>query len=131
MDADERRCFSDDDITELVIGAAYKVANTLGSGFLEKVYENALFHELTKSHLHIAQQCPLKVHYNEVVVGEFFVDLLVENQIILELKCSKSISEAHLAQAMNYLKATQNTLALLINFGTPRVQVKRVVLNHQ
>ncbi|NOZ39513.1 MAG: GxxExxY protein [Planctomycetes bacterium] len=130
MDADERRCLSDDEITGMVIGAAYKVANTLGLGFLEKVYENALSHELRKCGLHVEQQFSIKVVYDGVCVGDFFVDLLVENQIVIELKYAKGIDDAHLAQCLNYLKATQNSLALLINFGTPRVQVKRVVLNH-
>jgi len=131
MDADKRRCLSDDEITEKVIGAAYKVANTLGLGFLEKVYENALFHELKKCDLHVEQQYSIKVVYDGVSVGNFFADLFVENRIIIELKYAKSIDEVHLAQCLNYLKSTQTTLALLINFGTPRVQVKRVVFNHQ
>ena len=130
MNANERRCLSDDEITELVIGAAFKVANTLGLGFLEKVYENALFHELKKCGLHVEQQFPIEVVYDDIDVGSFFVDLFVESRIILELKYSKGIDDVHLAQCLNYLKATQTTLALLINFGTPRVQVKRVVLNH-
>ncbi|MCF6187705.1 MAG: GxxExxY protein [Desulfobulbaceae bacterium] len=131
MDADKRRCLSDDEITEMVIGAAYKVANTLGLGFSEKVYENALFHELKKYDLRVEQQFSINVIYDEVNVGDFFVDLFVEKRIVIELKYTKGIDDAHLAQCVNYLKATQSTLALLINFGTPRVQVKRVVLNHQ
>jgi len=131
MDTDERRCRSDDEITELVIGAAFKVANTLGLGFLKKVYGNALFHELKKCDLHVEQQYSIVVVYDGVRVGNFFADLFIENRIIIELKYAKGIDDFHLAQCLNYLKATQNTLALLINFGTARVQVKRVVLNHQ
>jgi len=131
MNADKRRCRSDDEITELVIGAAYQVANTLGLGFLEKVYENALFHELKKCDLQVEQQYSIVVVYDGIRVGNFFADLFVENRIIIELKYAKNIDDSHLAQCLNYLKATHTTLALLINFGTPRVQVKRVVLNHQ
>ncbi|MEM8947150.1 MAG: GxxExxY protein [Planctomycetota bacterium] len=130
MDADVRRCLADDEITEIVIGSAYKVANELGVGFLEKVYENSLLHELQKNGISAQQQHPIKVVYDDVVVGEFFADLLVEDRIIVELKHSKAIDDAHLAQCLNYLKATGNTLGLLINFGSPRVQVKRVVLNY-
>ncbi|MGI9456502.1 MAG: GxxExxY protein [Aeoliella sp.] len=131
MDADERRCLHDDEITEMVIGTAYAVSNALGAGFLEKVYENALLHEIRKRGLQAIQQHPLTVSYDGVVVGEFFVDILVESRIVIELKCAKSIDDAHLAQCLNYLKATGKTLGLLINFGTPRVQIKRVVLNHR
>jgi len=130
MNADKRRCRSDDEITELVIGAAYKVANTLGLGFLEKVYENALFHELKKCDLQVEQQYSIVVVYDGIRVGNFFADLFVEKRIVIELKYAKGIDDAHLAQCLNYLKATQTTLALLINFGAARVQVKRVVLNH-
>ena len=131
MDADQRRCFSDDEITELVIGSAFKVANTLGVGFLEKVYENALAHEIGMSGLQVQQQHPIQVIYDGVKVGDYFVDLFVENRIVLEIKYVEGIDDSHLAQCLNYLKATQTTLGLLINFGQPRVQVKRVVLNHQ
>ena len=116
----------DSDITEIIIGAAFKVGNTLGHGFLEKVYEKALFHELNKAGVNVRQQFPLKIYYEKVVVGEYFVDLLVED-IIVELKCSKNIDDSHLAQCLNYLKASKNRLGLIINFGNSRVQVKRVV----
>lgn len=131
MEANERGCRSDDEITELVIGAAYRVANTLGLGFLEKVYENALVHEVKKLDLQVEQQFPIKVVYDGIVVGDFYVDLLIEKRIVVELKYAKGIDDAHLAQCLNYLKATEATLGLLVNFGTPRVQIKRVVLNHQ
>lgn len=131
MDTDTRRYLSDDQVTERVIGAAFNVANTLGTGFLEKVYENALSHELIKIGLCVEQQVPIKVNYDGSIVGEFFADLYVEDRIIVELKHAKAIDDSHLAQCLNYLKATGKTLALLLNFGTERVQVKRVVLNHK
>lgn len=131
MNADKRRCLSDDHVTELIIGAAYKVANELGTGFSEKVYENALAHELRKLNLRVIQQQSISVVYDGVVVGEYFADICVNDKIIVELKYAKGIDDKHLAQCLNYLKATGTTLALLINFGTGRVQVKRVVRNYQ
>lgn len=130
MNADKRRCLSDDQVTELIIGAAYKVANEFGTGFLEKVYENALAHELRKLDLRVEQQQSISVVYDGVVVGEYFADIYVNDKIIVELKYAKGIDDKHLAQCLNYLKATGKTLALLINFGTDRVQVKRVVRNY-
>ena len=117
------------DITEKIIGSAYRVGNTLGSGFLEKVYENALFHELRKIGLLVKKQVPLKVYYDDVIVGEYFVDLLVEDSVVVELKSTKAIDNSHFAQCLNYLKATNRRLGLIINFGAGRVQVKRVIDN--
>ena len=114
-------------ITEKIIGSAYTVANSLGSGFLEKVYENALAHELAKAGLHVVQQAAISVMYDGVIVGDYVADLLVENEILLELKAVKALDAIHMAQCMNYLKATGLTVCLLINFGTPRIEVKRIV----
>ena len=114
-------------ITERVIGCAYTVSNGLGAGFLEKVYENALAHELRKNGLDVIQQHPIQVLYDGVVVGDFVADLLVEHEVLVELKAVKAFDDVHLAQCLNYLKATGRSLCLLLNFGTPRVQVKRVV----
>ena len=118
-------------LTEKIIGCAFKVSNTLGPGFLEKVYENALAHELRKAELDFRQQYPISVLYDGTVVGEFLADLLVNEQVIIELKATKNLDDAHLAQCLNYLKATGLPLCLLINFGTPRVQVKRVALTQR
>lgn len=115
-------------LTEKIIGCAFKVSNTLGPGFLEKVYENALAHELRKSGLEFRQQYPVSVLYDGAIVGEFLTDLLVNEQVVVELKASKNLDDAYLAQCLNYLKATGLPLCLLINFGTPRVQIKRVAL---
>lgn len=126
MDADERRSRSDA-LTEAVIGAAYEVANALGAGFLERVYENALVHELRKRGISVEQKKVIQVTYDGVVVGEYVADLMVQDQVIVELKAVKQLDNIHQAQCMNYLKATGLTVALLINFGSPRVEVKRVV----
>jgi GxxExxY protein len=115
------------EITEMIIGCAYVVGNSLGTGFLEKVYENALAYELQKTGLDVKQQHPIKVKYDSVVVGEYFADLLVENQIIVELKAIKQFDSIHMAQALNYLKATNFKICLLINFGKPKIQIKRII----
>ena len=112
-------------LTEQVIGCAFRVSNTLGSGFLEKVYENALAIELRKGGVDVKQQAPIKVLYEGTVVGEYFADLLVSNLVIVELKAVKEISDAFAAQCLNYLKATGLPICLLLNFGKPRVEIKR------
>lgn len=114
-------------ITEKIIGCAYTVGNQLGTGFLEKVYENALAHELRKAGLVVHQQHPIDVVYDGVLVGEFVADLLVEDAVLVELKAIKRIGDIHLAQCLNYLKATNRRVCLLLNFGHTKVQVKRVV----
>jgi GxxExxY protein len=114
------------DITKKIIGCVYSVGNELGSGFLEKVYENALAHELRKTGLSVKQQYPIAVIYDSVVVGDFVVDLMVEDCIVVELKTVKALDEIHLAQCINYLKATGLQLGLLINFYHPKVEIKRV-----
>jgi len=124
MDADERRL---NKITETIIGCAYKVANSLGCGFLEKVYENALGIELMKEGLAVHQQYPISVFYDEQNVGEYYADLLVEEQIVVETKAVKQVDSIHLAQCLNYLKATGLKICLLVNFGSPKVEIKRVV----
>ena len=126
MNADKRRL---DDITRKIIGCSYVVGNKLGPGFLEKVYENSLAHELRKSGLGVEQQAVLKVHYDAIVVGDYTADLLVQESVLVELKAAKGLDDIHVAQCLNYLKATGFKVCLLINFGAPRVQVKRVV-NH-
>jgi len=126
MNTDERR-LEIDGITEKIIGCAYTVGNELGPGFLEKVYENALAHELQKAGLDAKQQYGIQVTYDGVLVGEFAADVFVEECVLLELKTAKALDEAHMAQCLNYLKATGLQVCLLINFGTPKVQIKRIV----
>jgi len=114
------------EITEKIIGCAYRVSNGLGTGFLEKVYENALAHELRKTGLSVRQQYPIPVYYDSVLVGDYFADLLAENCILVELKVVKALDEIHMAQCINYLKATGLELCLLINFYYQKVQIKRL-----
>jgi GxxExxY protein len=114
-------------ITEHIIGCAYKVGNCLGTGFLEKVYENALCYEICKSTFNVKQQHPINVIYENVVVGEYFADLLVQDEVIVELKAVKTLDAGHFAQCMNYLKGTGKKIGLLINFGAPKVEIRRVV----
>jgi len=114
-------------ISERIIGCAFTVANTLGRGFLEKVYENALALELRAAGLAVEQQRGITVFYQGTVVGEYFADLLVENSVIVELKTVRALDRAHRAQCINYLRATGMELCLMINFGARRVEIQRVV----
>lgn len=113
-------------LSEKVIGCAFTVGNNLGCGFLEKIYENALAYEIRKLGYSVETQKPLAVRYEDVIVGEFFADLLVENFLIIELKTASGFADGHKAQCINYLHALRLPLCLLINFGRPRVEVKRV-----
>jgi GxxExxY protein len=115
-------------ITEKIIGCAYKVSNELGCGFLEKVYENALAYEVGKLTLKVQQQQDIDVFYDGIKVGHYEADLLVEEIVLVELKTVKYLDDVHKAQCLNYLKATGLKICLLINFGNPRVEVKRLVL---
>jgi len=116
-----------DAISNRIIGCAFMVANTLGTGFLEKVYENALAFELRTAGLAVEQQRGVNVSYKGVLVGEYFTDLLVEGAVLVELKIVQALDRAHRAQCINYLRATDMHLCLLINFGAPRLEVRRVV----
>ena len=116
--------FKHTDTTELVIKAFYDVYNVLGYGFLEKVYSNALAIELKKLGLEVKQETPIEVHYCGHVVGAYYADLVVENSIIVELKAMRELLKEHEAQLLNYLKATQYEVGLLLNFG-PKPQIKR------
>ena len=114
-------------ITEGIIGCAYTVANTLGPGFLEKVYENALSHELRKAGLRVRQQASIQVGYDGTVGGDYNADLIVEDTVLVELKAVKSLDDVHLAQCLNYLKATGLRGCLLISWGAPRITIKRIM----
>lgn len=111
-------------LTEQIIAAAYTVHNTLGTGYLEKVYENAMLVELNKRGLQAVSQQAIPVLYESVVVGDFFADLLVEDCIIVELKAIETLHTRHEAQLVNYLTSTGHDIGLLINFGSS-VTVKR------
>lgn len=121
--------FKHSELTELVIKSFYKVYNTLGFGFLEKVYENALASELTKSGLYIEKQKRINVFYDNEKVGEYFPDIIVNNILIIELKASEILKEEHELQLINYLHATDIEVGLLLNFGK-RPQFKRKVFSN-
>ena len=103
------------------------MSNTLGSGFLEKVYENALAVEVERTGLRVAQQHRIEVRYRDVPVGEYAADLLVEDCVIVEIKAVKSFEDIHTAQCLNYLKATGLQVCLLVNFGASKAMLKRIV----
>lgn len=117
------------DITYAVNGAAFEVNRILGSGFLEKVYENALLIELKERGLNAESQAPVKVFYKKKVVGEYIVDILVEKKVIVELKTVEKFDNVHEAQLLNYLKASGIQVGLLINFKHPKVEIRRRVLD--
>jgi len=116
-------------ITGKILRAFYNVYNDLGYGFLEKVYENALIHELKGMGLRISQQRPIKVYYDSVLVGEYFADIVVENAVIIELKAVKALHESHSNQLMNYLKATEIEVGLLLNFGEEPELARKIFTN--
>src|SRR5258708_21645107 len=124
MNADSKRL---DEISERVIGCSFAVANALGAGFLEKVYENALAHELTKGGLMVRQQIAIGVEYDGVTVGAYVADLLVENAVLVEIKAVRALDTNHDAQCLNYLRATGLTVCLLMNFSNPRLELSRRV----
>ncbi len=116
-------------MAEKVIGCAYNASNTLGVGFLEKFYENAIVHELRKKGIEVKQQHPITIKYDDVIVGEYVADLLIEDCLLVELKVVEALDRIHFAQCLNYLKATGIKLCLLMNFRKTKVQVRRFV-NH-
>ena len=118
------------DLTEAIIKCFYKVYTELGYGFLEKVYHNALLIELQNEELKVESQKSIKVNYQGDVVGEYYVDIIVEDVVILELKATETVTEAHEFQLINYLKATDVEVGLLLNFGK-KPQVKRKVFTNQ
>jgi GxxExxY protein len=115
-------------LTEAVIGAAYEVPNTLGVGFLEKLYERALINELVSRGVSARSQVVYPVSYKGTIVGEYVPDLVVEDRLIVELKCVDRLAPIHLAQCLSYLHASGLTLALLLNFQRPKVECRRVAL---
>jgi len=119
------------DINELtyqINGAIFEVNRVLGAGFLEKVYENALLIELIARGLKAENQIPIKVQYKGKEVGEYYADIVVEKQVILELKALDSLQKIHEAQLLNYLKATGYKIGLLVNFTHPKAEIKRFVM---
>ena len=120
----------EDDLTQRIIGCAFEVSNTLGSGFFEKVYEKALCVELEKAGLGFVCQKAVSVKYKDFLVGEYIADIIVEDEILLELKALSKLCREHEAQLINYLRATGLSVGLLLNFGRPRLGIKRMIWNH-
>jgi len=129
MNADERGF--NDPLTERVLGAVFEVSNTLGAGFLEKVYERALLREFALRGIRAEAQQSIAVMYKGYCVGEYFPDLLVEETLIVELKCVERFASEHVAQCLNYLRATGRTVCLLVNFQKSKVEWKRIVNGFQ
>ena len=115
------------DVTRAVIGSAQKVSSTLGCGFLEKVYENALAVELRCRGHEARQQYPVEVRYRQEIVGHYLADLLVDKCVVVELKATSGLDKAHRAQCLNYLRASGLRVSLLLNFGRPRLQYERII----
>ena len=117
------------ELTYAINGASFEVNRILGPGFLEKVYENALLMELKARGIKATAQYPIKVKYKDQIAGEYFADLVVENQVIIELKTVDRIEKIHEAQLLNYLKATGIKVGLLVNFKNAKAEIKRLVLD--
>jgi GxxExxY protein len=117
-----------EDLTYKIRGAIFEVNRELGAGFLEKVYENALMIELKDRGLKVETQVPITVQYKNKNVGEYFADVVVENRVILELKAVESLEKIHEAQLLNYLRATEYKVGLLVNFTHPKAVIRRFVM---
>jgi len=129
MNTDEHGCFAL--LTERVLGAVFEVSNTLGAGFLEKVYERALLKEFGLRGIRATTQASFSVTYKGQYVGEYFADLLVEDVLVVELKCVERLGDEHMAQCLNYLRASGRIVCLLVNFQKPKVEWKRIVNGFQ
>jgi GxxExxY protein len=115
-----------DPLTQQIIGLCYRIANTLGHGFVEKVYENALAFELRRAKIAFVQQQSIEVFYEEEKVGHFKADIIVEGRVIVEVKAIQALSDIDVAQGLNYLRATGLPTCLLINFGKAKIEVRRL-----
>jgi len=117
------------ELTERIINIFYKVYNKLGYGFLEKVYENAMLREFKKENIPAVSQFPIKVFYEDEIIGEYFADIFVDDKVIVEIKAAKGLALENEAQLLNYLKATDIEVGLLLNFGT-KPEIKRKVFDN-
>ena len=117
------------ELTERIINIFYKVYNKLGYGFLEKVYENAMLREFKKENIPAVSQSPIKVFYEDEIIGEYFADIFVDDKVIVEIKAAKGLALENEAQLLNYLKATDIEVGLLLNFGT-KPEIKRKVFDN-
>ena len=115
------------DLSYKIVGLAMRVHSKLGNGFLEKVYENALMVLFRREGIEAKQQAPITVYFEEEVVGNYYADILVENRVILEIKSVEKIIDAHIAQSLNYLKATSLRLAIILNFSKEKLEYKRII----
>jgi GxxExxY protein len=115
------------DLSYKIVGLAMKVHSKLGHGFLEKVYENGLMVLFRREGIEAKQQVPITVYFEEEVVGNYYADILVEDKVILEIKSVENIIDAHIAQTLNYLKATGLRLAIILNFSKEKLEYKRIV----
>jgi GxxExxY protein len=120
-----------EELTDKIINAAIEVHNTLGSGFLEKVYENSLILELMSRDLLVEQQKNVKVFYKGLEVGNYIADIIVENKVVIELKSVKSLDPIFSCQLLNYLKALNMQVGLLLNFGNSKLEIKRLINTDQ
>lgn len=118
-----------DPLSAAILGAAFEVANTLGHGFLEVVYRRAMVRELDLRHVPVEEEVGFTVTYKGSEIGRYVADLVVANRIIVELKCTETLTRSHMAQGLNYLRASGLPVALLINFGRSRVEYRRMVLS--
>jgi GxxExxY protein len=116
------------DLSYKIVGLAMQIHSELGFGFLEKVYENSMMVLFRRENIMAKQQAPISVSFEGEIVGDYYADILIEDKIILELKAIEKITDAHKAQALNYLKATGLKLAIIINFGKQRLEYERIVL---
>lgn len=112
-------------LTKKILQACFEVSNELGSGFLESVYEKSLFLALESLGLRVKLQVPLKVWFRDKVVGEFYADIVVNDQVLIELKAVRKLAPEHIAQVLNYLKACNLEVGLLVNFGCPKMEYRR------
>jgi GxxExxY protein len=120
----------ENNLSRRVIGCAIEVSNTLGPGFFEKIYEKALCVEFERNGIYFQCQQPVNVIYKDKLVGEYITDIVVEEKLLLELKAVSALCSEHEAQLMNYLKATGLSVGLLLNFGKPKLGIKRMIWNH-
>jgi GxxExxY protein len=127
MNTDQRRC--PDSLTEAVMAAVFDISNSLGAGFLEKVYERALVRELHIRGIRAVSQAPCRIDYKGESVGEYYADLLIEDVLIIELKCVERLANEHTAQCLNYLRASGREVCLLVNFQRPKVEWRSIVRN--
>jgi GxxExxY protein len=129
MNTDERRC--PDSLTERVIGAILEVSNLLGAGFPEKVHERALLRELGLRGIRATAQASFAISYKGHYIGEYYADILVEDVLVVELKCVERLANEHTAQCLNYLRASGRTVCLLVNFQRPKAEWRRIVHGYQ